>query len=365
MAVKKIDDGRYLVDIRDVHGVRRQKIFDRQKDAKDFETAIKKERLDHKLIGVGARKVRYRLDDAVRDFMTRKKEDLRPNSIRRYEQVLIEFKHFCNAIGVTFVNEFTPDHAAELFAALVVEKKDPKGSTDRVLKPKAKTVNMYLQVIKAVFKQEVTKGHIASSPFLHIRQLRVEPKHPDFYSEEELQRFFEQDIARPYRLFFLGLLDTGMRYDEAASLRWVDVDFEQRILHVRERDGFKPKTKNAERAIPISDRLVKVLKELKEHPYSEKLVFATVTGKKIPERTALAKCKAAAAKAGIETAKLHKFRSSFASHLVIQGAMIQEVSKLLGHSSIRETEIYAHLAPDRMHSQVNLICHVEINITIK
>ena len=147
-----------------------------------------------------------------------------------------------------------------------------------------------------------------------------------------------------------------MRYDEAASLRWVNVDFEQRILHVREREGFKPKTKNAERAIPISDRLMEVLKE---NPYSERLVFATVTGKKIPERSALAKCKAAAAKAGIETAKLHKFRSSFASHLVIQGAMIQEVSKLLGHSSIRETEIYAHLAPDRMHSQVNLICHVD------
>lgn len=83
------------------------------------------------------------------------------------------------------------------------------------------------------------------------------------------------------------------------------------------------------------------------------------TGIRIHERDGVLR------KAGIETAKLHKFRSSFASHLVIQGAMIQEVSKLLGHSSIRETEIYAHLAPDCMHSQVNLICHVNINITTK
>lgn len=91
-------------------------------------------------------------------------------------------------------------------------------------------------------------------------------------------------------------------------------------------------------------------------------VFATETGRKIPERTALAKCKAAAAKAGIERAKLHKFRSSFASHLVMAGVLIQDVSRLLGHHSISETESgYAYLAPSQMKPQVNVICQVDID----
>ena len=153
-----------------------------------------------------------------------------------------------------------------------------------------------------------------------------------------------------------------MRYDEAASLRWIDVDFEQNVLHVREREGFQPKTKNAIRSIPISDRLLRVLQELKEKPYSTTFVFATETGRKIPERTALTKCKAAAAKAGIEVAKLHKFRSSFASHLVMKGVLIQDVSRLLGHHSISETEAaYAYLVPTGMKPQVNVICQVNID----
>lgn len=362
MAVTKRNDGRYVVSIRDVHGVRRHKIFDRQKDAKDFEIAIKKERQEHDLIGVGARKARYTLDDAVRNYLNVKQEETRPRTHRRYTQILTQFQHFYRAVGLTFVNEFTTDHADELFNALVAEKKDPKGSTDRVLKPKAKTVNMYLQVIKAVFKAEVTKGHIGQSPFRHIHQLKVEDKHPEFYTEDELQRFFAQQIARPYRLFFLFLLDTGMRYDEAASLRWIDVDFKQNLIHVRQRPGFQPKTKNAIRSIPISDRLLTMLKELEAKPYSETYVFATETGRKIPERTALAKCKAAAAKAGIERARLHLFRSSFASHLVMSGVLIQDVSRLLGHHSIKETEdAYAYLAPDRMKPQVNVICQVDIH----
>lgn len=49
-------------------------------------------------------------------------------------------------------------------------------------------------------------------------------------------------------------------------------------------------------------------------------------------------------KAGIEVAKLHKFRHTFASHLVQMGVKIQDVSKLLGHASIKETEVYAYLA---------------------
>ncbi|MDT8324122.1 MAG: tyrosine-type recombinase/integrase, partial [Bacteroidota bacterium] len=176
---------------------------------------------------------------------------------------------------------------------------------------------------------------LSGNPFAQIKPLRIEPKHPDYLREDELQRFFEQRISRPYKYFFLGLLDTGMRFNECATLRREDVDFE-------------------------------ALQELRRKPYSETLVFATETGKKIPQTTALEKCKRAAREAGIERpVKVHMLRASFASHLTSRGALIQDVSRLLGHHSIQETEdAYAYLSPDRMHSQVNLICHVEININI-
>ena len=158
-----------------------------------------------------------------------------------------------------------------------------------------------------------------------------------------------------------------MRFNECATLRWEDVDFDTRVVHLRTRPGFKPKTKHVTRAIPMSDRLFVALQELRRKPDSETLVFATETGKKIPQTTALEKCKRAAREAGIERpVKVHMLRASFASHLTSRGALIQDVSRLLGHHSIQETEdAYAYLSSDRMHSQVNLICHVDINITTK
>ena len=49
--------------------------------------------------------------------------------------------------------------------------------------------------------------------------------------------------------------------------------------------------------------------------------------------------------AKIKTGNIHTFRHTFASHLVQSGVSIYKVSKLLGHHSVKQTEIYAHLAP--------------------
>lgn len=53
-------------------------------------------------------------------------------------------------------------------------------------------------------------------------------------------------------------------------------------------------------------------------------------------------------RAGLETLRIHDLRHSFASALVNGGTPLYEVQKLLGHSSIRTTERYAHLAPERL-----------------
>jgi site-specific recombinase XerD len=61
-----------------------------------------------------------------------------------------------------------------------------------------------------------------------------------------------------------------------------------------------------------------------------------------------------ATKAGIsDLTKLHTLRHTFASHLVMKGVDLPTVMKLMGHSDIQTTMIYAHLAPDHLAGAVN------------
>ena len=58
-------------------------------------------------------------------------------------------------------------------------------------------------------------------------------------------------------------------------------------------------------------------------------------------------------KIGIEPANIHTFRHTFASHLVMNGVDLPTVQKLMGHSNITTTMIYAHLAPEHLKGAVD------------
>jgi site-specific recombinase XerD len=56
-----------------------------------------------------------------------------------------------------------------------------------------------------------------------------------------------------------------------------------------------------------------------------------------------------------ESLNVHSLRHTFASHLVMAGVDLYSVSKLLGHSSVKITETYAHLLPDHLKKPINLL----------
>ena len=297
------------------------------------------------------RKSRYSFDKVIKDF-EQSKNTLRPNTIKRYKPILTQFKLFVDALGLKYVDEFNSDHGTLLLNEIVKERIDPKGVTDRILKPKPKTVNMYLQVIKALFREEQIKGHIIKNPLIHIKNLKAEKRTPDFYSADELKRFFSQEMNEFYRNTFLGLFYTGMRFAELANLTWDDVDLNSRLIHVRSTEQFKTKTAKGERAIPISDELFEILKDMKLKNTCI-YTFPAPNGKQLRERQTLAVCKQIANAADIKSnAYLHKFRHTYATYLIRKGVPIQDIKELLGHSSVVETEIYAHNNSDHLHDKI-------------
>lgn len=268
--------------------------------------------------------------------------------------MLLELQKFAQAVGLKYIDEFTPDHATLLYNELIREKETIRGKKKIKTRAKPKTVNFFLIVLRALFQQEYIKEHIKRNPMLHIRNLKVEKRKPEFYTKEELKSFFAQPMDDAYRLAFMGLLFTGMRFAELANIAWEDIDFGNRLLFVRPKENFKTKTSNSERAIPLNIIMYELLVKYYPNRLSEEYVFTSPKGFQIRERKMLAMCKTIAQKAGItNNAYLHKFRHTYATMLIHNGVKIQNIKELLGHWSVSETERYAHNNSNHLHQDVS------------
>lgn len=353
MAIKEKPNSKYLVDVRDEFGKRIQRTFRTKSEAKVFEASITKTKYDVKLTNNGLKEPRYFFSQAVEDYRATKTE-LRPKSFQKYNFVCEQLLLFTKAVGVEYLDEFTPEIATLLYNALVEEKEDPKKKDGKKRKAKPKTINFFLTATRALFTREMEKGHINRSPMIHIKNLKVQKRRPDYYHVEELKSFFAQEMSDAYRAAFMGLLFTGMRFAELANLTWEDVDLGKLLLHVKSKEGFVTKTHNSERVIPMNNILYQLILKLYEERNSQKYVFAAPRGGQLKERRMLQVCKRVARDASIKSnAYLHKFRHTYATMLIQNGVPIQNIKELLGHWSVIETEIYAHNKSDHLHPDVS------------
>lgn len=213
---------------------------------------------------------------------------------------------------------------------------------------KASTINTELNTLKAALNRAVALGYLPSNPCREVKKLKTPRKQVRFLSRDEVRKLLEAGNGR-MRPIVETLLYTGLRRDELTHLTWVDVDLQRRVVAVQAKDGWHPKDYEV-RHIPMAPRLHELLKSLprKENPW----VFSTSNdGPHLGHilsrdfRKLLKHC-------GIKGASLHTLRHTFASHLVMNGTDVYTVQKLLGHSSIKTTEIYAHLAPDFLKAAV-------------
>lgn len=349
MGITKKANGKYLVDMQDQFGKRIRCSFDRNIDAQAFASKIKSQRYEAKLVGLNLKKARHLIEKEIK-YYKNSKTDLRPKSVQKYSHVIDQISIFIEICGIKYVDEFTTEHATKFKEAIT--------EGDDGFKPKPKTVNFYLMVLKAFFNEQYVKGNIERDPTLHIKNVRCEKEKPEYYTREELNAFFSQPMKATYRTAFLGLFLTGFRFGELANLKWKHVDLTKRILTVESDENFRTKTNNSERVIPIGASLFNILKELKCND-KEDYVFKSPNGGQLKERRLLSKCKIIAQRAGITSnATLHKFRHTYATFLIRNGVQIQNIKELLGHSTVTQTEIYAHNKSDHLHSDVKILDNI-------
>ncbi|MEX0735984.1 MAG: site-specific integrase [Bacteroidota bacterium] len=155
-------------------------------------------------------------------------------------------------------------------------------------------------------------------------------------------------------VIFAGM--TGLRLGEILNARWEDVDLGQGTLLVRSSEGYTMKAGRM-RKIPLNDTCVSLLmnKDSKQG-----FIFRGRRRGKANTNYVSAQFRKAVRLQGMDQKlHFHSLRHTFSTMLIKKGASLYQIQKLLGHSSPRVTETYAHLQPDELHHVVSRvsICH--------
>lgn len=209
----------------------------------------------------------------------------------------------------------------------------------------------------AVFPLEIIYGNPCSS--VKFPKFPKDLKEKTIVSSEDLNIILEKG-ARYYNFNEMCILlyNTGLRISEALALQWEDIDFKERIIHIRHNLNTKnrkvfelttPKTRNSVRDIYFNEDVEKVFKSLKKKQ-SEKRIYYGNFYKKLeynfiftsPEGTIMTRNTFAnkantLSKKGCNKFTMHSFRHTHATMLLQAGANMKDVQARLGHSDISTT----------------------------
>lgn len=186
--------------------------------------------------------------------------------------------------------------------------------------------------------------------------------------ERELVKYLMKNISNPNHLGIFLSLCSGMRLGEVCSLKIKDIDFEQKLICVnktvqrlKDSDSGEtylsittPKSKRSKRTIPITNFLLKILKNCEIDNYSREDYL--IGRKEIPyePRTLQYAFKRVMEKCGYDGFHFHCLRHTFATKCVHSGFEIKTLSEILGHSSVAFTmNRYVHSDIDEKRKQMN------------
>jgi integrase len=200
---------------------------------------------------------------------------------------------------------------------------------------KPTSVNIELKHLKSAFGSAERWGHILKNPFRGVKLVRIKNSNlPKFLTKTEVNELLDSIDDKDFKDLIVFYLYTGCRRSEALQLTWKDIDLENC------RVTFRGTKSGEDRVVPINgvlSELFKVKERNGDHPFPFKHHYVTHKLKKYLRASSIK---------NREALHLHHLRHTYASHLVMSGADLYTVCKLLGHSSVKVTEMYAHLVPD-------------------
>lgn len=217
-----------------------------------------------------------------------------------------------------------------------------------------------LSSFRRFFRYLVRESLIKEDPTAQIAMPKIGRSLPKSLTEEEVESLLSaptvnDPLGNRDRTMLELLYATGLRVSELVNLRTAQVNLNQGVIRILGKG-------NRERLIPLGEEAVRWITDFARGPRAEILLerqtdylFPTRRGDRMTRQAFWHIIKRYARKAGVaKELSPHTLRHAFATHLLNHGADLRVVQMLLGHSDLSTTQIYTHVARERMkelHSQ--------------
>ena len=210
-----------------------------------------------------------------------------------------------------------------------------------------RSINRKISSLKTFYKFLVKIDELNCSPLSKHKALKTEKKVQIPFSVDEVRSVLDANIGSNFeairnKLIIELLYSTGIRRAELINLKLIDVDFSQnqiKVLGKLNKERYIPLLENIQNTIRLYLKKRECLESIEDEFY----LILTRKGKKIYNSLVYRIVKNYFLKASVKVKKSpHILRHSFATHLLSNGADLNSVKELLGHSSLASTQVYTH-----------------------
>ncbi len=262
------------------------------------------------------------------------------NTFESYMRDIGQFASHCYANKITRIpdiNENTISHYVKFLHSL--------GKSEA-------TVARVMASLRCFFNYLVKEGMVNESPIKSIKLAPAQKKLPEILTNKEIVLLLSQPDCSNYKgcrdKAMLELLyATGIKVSELIDLKTSDINTQIGILHLH--------TATSQRIIPIYPEAIKAIvnymsavRDVIITDKSEEMLFTNMNGQPLTRQGFWKIIKQYAESANInKDITPHTLRHSFAAHLLENGAQLQDIKEMLGHSDISTTQVYAQIMKNK------------------
>jgi len=366
-------DGRYSAKFTKSNGKRQEKYFNKLRDAKEW---LAEQRYLDSCVNTGNMTVDEWYDFWIKNY---KEGIVKDNTVKNYRN---RYKQNIKpAIG-----NYKLDAVRQIQCQLILNEMVDCGYS-------VGSIELTQITLHAIFQGAVDNQYLIRNPAdgLKIKkQSTKEERRVLTVDEEKVFKEYAKDTM--YANAYFLVLQTGLRVGEIGGLKWEDIDFENKILHVnrtllqdKAKGGFyfgTPKTSTSKRAIPLTDDAINLLRDQQHKQFKlraksktwniqwDGLVFTTINGNPVGYATFrklmigivnninLDRKIESPNYEKFEHVYMHSLRHTFATRCIERGVKPKVLQKFLGHSNLSTTmDLYVHVTEEVMHDEIDKIAN--------